>query len=237
MLVNTQSIACAFCAKSTANLHRAETTMSFRWLPLKGRNTVESRYIYIVLTKSKTKVARLIRFFSKNDYSHVSLSCDEMLHLMYSFSRDYTRIPIPAHFNIERIDKAVFGKYDDIPCEVYRIPVTEEQLAGTMRLINHFCDNRMEYRYDLVALLLMGMNIPYQRRNRFVCSVWVGFVLGKSGVEHNINKHPALVEPEDFRHIPGAELIYSGNLKEYQNHVRAKKDGASMNVDMEALAV
>jgi hypothetical protein len=193
---------------------------------LKGRNIVEDKYIYVVLTKSKTKVARIIRFVSKSTYSHVSLSCDEMLHLMYSFSRDYTRIPIPAHFNIERIDASVYGKYDDIPCEVYRVPVTEEQLAGAMNLINHFCDNRLEYRYDLAGLFLMGMNIPYQRRNRFVCSVWVGFVLGKSGVEHNINKHPALVEPEDFRHIPGAELIYRGNLKKYQDFVLSKKSYA-----------
>ncbi|MCL2054945.1 MAG: hypothetical protein FWG90_11010 [Oscillospiraceae bacterium] len=187
---------------------------------------MRDRYIYIVLTKTKTAVAKIIRFISKKTYSHASLAFDEMLSDMYSFSRDYSRIPIPAHFNIENINTAVFGRYDNIPCEVYRIPVTEEQLVETQELIEHFLSNRKHYRYDLAALLLMGLNIPYQGKDKFVCSVWVGFVLGKSGIEHNIKKHPSLVEPEDLRNVSGAELIYEGNLKEYQDHISSKKDNS-----------
>ena len=45
------------------------------------------RKIYIVLTYTGTFLAKIIRFYTKKEYSHVSIALDEDLGRMYSFGR------------------------------------------------------------------------------------------------------------------------------------------------------
>lgn len=180
---------------------------------------MNKNYIYLVLTKTGTKFSRIIGLVTGKTYTHVSIASDEMLTQMYSFCRDKKEMPLPANFNREDILTEVFGACKTIPSEVYRLPVTDEQMTRYREVIRHFIDNRESYSYDIGALIPMALHIPHKMRNKFVCSVWVGFVLGKSGIDHDIKKHPSLVEPEDFRSIKGAELIYRGDLKKYRDYI------------------
>lgn len=43
--------------------------------------------IYIVLTYTGTLLARIVRFYTRKEYSHVSIALDENLNMMYSFGR------------------------------------------------------------------------------------------------------------------------------------------------------
>ncbi|MDE6600500.1 MAG: hypothetical protein K2K34_10535 [Oscillospiraceae bacterium] len=186
---------------------------------------MEKRFLYLVLTRTGTLPSKIIGFVTGKRYTHVSIASDEMLTEMYSFCRDKKEAPLPAGFNREDLFTEVFGACKTIPGEVYRLPVTDEQLERYKDVIRHFILNRGSYSYDVGALLPMALHIPYKLRNRFVCSVWVGFVLGKSGVKHNIDKQPSLIEPEDFRSIEGAELVYRGDLKKYRDYITEKNGG------------
>ena len=186
---------------------------------------MEKRFLYLVLTRTGTLPSKIIGFVTGKRYTHVSIASDEMLTEMYSFCRDKKEAPLPAGFNREDLFTEVFGACKIIPGEVYRLPVTDEQLERYKDVIRHFILNRGSYSYDVGALLPMALHIPYKLRNRFVCSVWVGFVLGKSGVKHNIDKQPSLIEPEDFRSIEGAELVYRGDLKKYRDYITEKNGG------------
>lgn len=183
---------------------------------------MDKQYLYLVLTRTGTIISKSIGFITGKQYTHVSIASDIHLTDMYSFCRDKKDMPLPANFNREDINTEVFGACKTIPSEVYRIPVTNEQMKRYRDVIRHFIVNRESYTYNIGALLPMALHIPYRFRNKFVCSVWVGFVLGKSGVEHNIKKHPSLVEPEDFRSIAGAELIFRGDLKKYRSFIAEK---------------
>lgn len=180
---------------------------------------MENNYVYIVLTRTGTFFSKIIGLATGKRYTHVSIADDLMLAHMYSFCRDRKESPLPANFNREDILTEVFGACKTIPSEVYRVPVTDEQMSRYHDVIRHFILNREKYSYDLGALVSMALHIPYKMRNKFVCSVWVGFVLGKSGIEHDIKKHPSLIEPEDFRSINNAELIYIGDLKKYREYI------------------
>lgn len=188
----------------------------------KRRRHMEKQYIYLVLTRTGTAISKAIGLVSGKRYTHVSVASNIMLTDMYSFCRDKKEAPLPANFNHEDIDTEVFGACKTIPSEVYRIPVTYEQLEKYNDVIRHFILNRESYTYDIGALFLMALHIPYHMRNKFTCSVWVGFVLGKSGIRHDIKKHPSLIEPENFRSIRNAELIYKGDLKKYRSFVKEK---------------
>ncbi|MBP1561775.1 MAG: hypothetical protein J6C96_11140 [Oscillospiraceae bacterium] len=185
---------------------------------------MSEQYLYIVLTRTGTVISKIIGAVTGKSFTHASIASDELLTDMYSFCRDNKDMPLPANFNRENIDTEVFGACKTVPCEIYRISVSDEQMNRYRDVIRHFTVNREAYSYDVGALLAMALHIPYRTKNKFVCSVWVGFVLGKSGINHNIKKHPNLFEPEDFRSITGAELIYKGDLKEYRKTV-AEKEG------------
>lgn len=190
---------------------------------------MNKQYIYLVITRTGTVFSKIIGLATGKQYTHASIASNEMLTDMYSFCRDHKERPLPANFNHEDIFTEVFGACKTIPSEVYRVPVTDEQIERYHTLIRHFILNRDYYSYDLGALLPMALHIPYKmRNNKFVCSVWVGFMLGKTGIVNDMKKHPSLVEPEDFRSIKGAELIYKGDLKKYRDYIkqmREKQDG------------
>ena len=183
---------------------------------------MEQQYVYLILTRTGTVPSRIIGLVTGKPYTHVSIASDVLLTDMYSFCRDKKDRPLPANFNHEDINTEVFGACKTIPGEVYRLPVTASQLERYRETIRHFILNRDSYAYDMGAFLPMALHIPYRMRNKFVCSVWVGFVLGKSGIEHDFQKHPSLIEPEDFRSITGAELIYRGDLKKYRSFITEK---------------
>lgn len=181
---------------------------------------IHQKYIYLILTRTGTVFSKIIGSVTGKRYTHASIASDEMLTQMYSFCRDHKEYPLPASFNREDIFTEVFGSCKTIPSEVYRIPVSEKQMKRYKEIITHFIYNRDSYSYDLGALLPMALHIPYKmRNNKFVCSVWVGFVLGKSGIAKDMKKHPSLIEPEDFRSLKGAELIYRGDLKKYREYI------------------
>ena len=47
----------------------------------------EERVVYIVLTHTGTIPSRLIRIFTRYEYTHVSISLDRNLEHLYSFAR------------------------------------------------------------------------------------------------------------------------------------------------------
>ena len=173
------------------------------------------RYLFLVLTRTNTVVAKAIRFISGKPFSHVSISDDRTLSSMYSFCRDRKSLPLPAHFNEESLGTGIFGTDESIACEVYRIPISAGQYRIYKRMIAHFSRNRKKYGYSLFGLVAIFFGMKYEVTTRFVCSVWVGFMLRAIGVVPIREKPLSLYEPEDLRSISGSTMIYRGSLGRY----------------------
>ena len=176
-------------------------------------------YIYLIVAQTGTRPARFFRFITKKPYNHVSLSGDESLSEMYSFCRTYHPFPLPATFNKETVGKGTLGKYDFIPCEIYRIPVTYEQKQEYNSVIRHFADNRNIYSYNVLGLLAVYLNIEWNRKKSFVCSQFVAYTMDKIGIP--LQKSFCLYTPDDFRKFPGATLVYSGELNSFYYDMKA----------------
>ncbi|MBQ6042305.1 MAG: hypothetical protein K5705_15860 [Oscillospiraceae bacterium] len=173
----------------------------------------KNRSVYVVVTRTGTGVARAIRVLSRKQYSHVSLSADASLHQLYSFCRNYTRIPLPATFNTEQIGEGTLGKFSVIPCEIYEIPLTDQQYRHFLRMIAHFRECRKLYSYSVMGLMRVWFQIESELQNKFVCSQFVAYVLEECGV--TLDKPPCLYSPDDLRYLPDAKLIYRGELNQY----------------------
>lgn len=175
-------------------------------------------YIYLIVAQTGTKPASFFKFFTRKPYNHVSLSGDITLSEMYSFCRTYRSFPLPATFNKETVGEGTLGKFGTIPCEIYRVPVTQAQKNKYNRVIKHFVENRNIYSYNLLGLLAVYLNIEWKRKKSFVCSQFVAYTMDKIGI--SLEKPFCLYKPDDFRHFPEATLIYSGELNSFYNSVR-----------------
>ena len=180
---------------------------------------MENKYhIYIIVTQTGTIVARLIKCFTKAPYNHSSISSDEKLSEMYSFCRYNKRLPLPAGFSQEHVNTCVFGMYNNIPSAVYSIEVTFSQYQKYRSLISYFKKEKNNYSFNLMGFVGSALTVPIHRKNKFVCSQFVAYMLRESGI-YTFDKDLFLITPNDFRSIPQAELIFEGNLKDYFRNV------------------
>ena len=172
----------------------------------------ENKYIYVVVTQTGTRISKTIKYFTNAPFNHSSITDDDGLINYFSFSRFYKHSPLPAGFMRENIFTGVFGMFKKIPCEIYRIKVSNQQYCRFNKLISHFDKHTNSFSYNLLGLVTMPLGIPFQRKNKFVCSQFVAFVLHQTGIA-KFNKDISLVTPDDLRKISNSELFYSGDFK------------------------
>ena len=174
-------------------------------------------YIYVLVSRTGTNIAKIIRFFTRKPYNHASISSDSNLHEMYSFCRNSPSMPLPATFNQEIVGRGTLGRFSDIPCELYAIPVTPHQRLIFEHELEHFKLHRSMYSYSLLGMGTVLFQIGLHRRYKYVCSQFVAHIIEQSGIV--LPKPAVLCTPEDLRHIPGALLIYRGELNDYANRL------------------
>ena len=70
-----------------------------------------------------------------------------------------------------------------------------------------------------MGLLFIFLRIAKKRKNKFVCSQFVAHIMAEAEINLEIPKPTSLYIPDDFRHIKAAELIYKGDLNEFNSIV------------------
>lgn len=193
----------------------------------------EKKYynIYVVLTRTGTKVAKLIRMYTGEPYSHASISFDDELATLYSFARRKLHNPLNAGFIEEHIETGIFGQDKEVGCAVYQLKVTKEQYFRMRSNINMFLRNPLEYGYNFRGLFSAAVNMPYTSPKKFFCSQFVAWVLGSAGI-NVVSKKYALTRPEDFRKSLEQYKIYEGKLHNYAKARQAvKKQNALYQAD------
>ena len=177
------------------------------------------RYIYVLLSRTHTMPARLIRFFTREPYSHTSIALDMELKELYSFARRNMYNPFDSGFVDEDIETGIFGSDKNIFCSVYAIPVTEEQYQKVCQEIKGFVQNKELYNYNYMGLvgILFGKNVTDEKR--YFCSQFVSYILNKSGI-HLFRKENGLIRPYDFHIQLKESRIYKGKLSEYRQYLK-----------------
>lgn len=171
--------------------------------------------IYILLTHSGSLPSKLIRMYTREPYSHVSIALDPNLNELYSFGRLKPSNPIFGGFVREDIVYGTFGRFPQTQCAVYSLTVNQLQYERLKAELNNFVANSTKYRYNFLGLFGLMLDIPIQRNNKFFCSQFVATLLANSGIDI-FNKAPALVRPGDFRKCKELTLLYEGSLRLYR---------------------
>ena len=104
---------------------------------------MKTKSVYILLTKSTTICSKMVYMATKSEYTHAAISLDNSFDGLYTFSRKYKRLLLPAGFVRESVYDGIMGDSEDMDCAVYEVEVSNHTYKKLVRLLNH-----MEYHKD-----------------------------------------------------------------------------------------
>ena len=171
------------------------------------------RNIYIVLSRPKSFVSDLIAFFTRAEYSHISIAYDGELRSLCSFARKY-RLPLPGGLVIENENGVLRKALRNAQCVILSASVPEDEFEAFRSRIDNMLSNRGKYHYFLRGVVFCSFGVEAHRENHYFCSQFVAEMLSCAGVR-GIPKPPSLMKPMDFLKMPGLDRVYSGDLSEY----------------------
>ena len=170
--------------------------------------------IYIVLTYTGTILSKLVKAYTKKEFSHVSISLDEGLKEMYSFGRLNPYLIVPAGFVNEHVDSGTFKRFDPIKTKIYSLDVSDEQYDRLKTLIEEFKDKQLKFDFNIIGLFTAAFRVKLPRRRHLYCAEFVKYLLDHSNIDTNL---PVCVRPDDFQHLENTSPVYYGILKDYSN--------------------
>ena len=168
--------------------------------------------IYIVLTHSGSIVSKLIRLYTKEEYSHVSISLDSDLKQMYSFGRRFAYYPFWGGFVQESPKFGTFKRFKDTYSKIFSLNVTDEEYFKIKTIIEEMIKGKKHYHYNYLGLIAVSFNKKISFDNCFYCSEFVKYVFEKSNIKISL---PRITKPCDFESIQKLDMIYKGRLSEY----------------------
>ncbi len=169
--------------------------------------------VYIVLTHTGTMLSRVIKKYTKYEFSHVSISLDKELKEMYSFGRLKPYNPFIAGFVHEYINKGTFKRFYNTKAKIYSLTITDEEYDNVQYNIRKINLERENYKFNILGLFAAGIHKKIGKERSFYCAEFVKYVLESAGINTGL---PDIVKPEDFKNINQLQPIYEGLLRKYK---------------------
>lgn len=169
--------------------------------------------VYIILTYTGTMLSKIIKYYTGDEFSHVSISLDSQLRKMYSFGRLNPYNPFWGGFVHERINLGTFKRFSKTRAKIYSLEIEDEQYEKLKYTILYIKKMKRDYKFNILGLFAVGFKIKIKADKSFYCAEFVKYVLEESSIE---TKLPELIKPEDFKQIKNLKLEYDGLLKFYK---------------------
>jgi len=169
--------------------------------------------IYIILTYTGTILSKIIKCYTKDEFSHVSVALDGELNEMYSFGRLNPYNPFIGGFIHEHIDKGTFRRFKKTKTKIIELNVEEYQYLKLKNAIKKIQLKKEEYKFNVLGLFAIGLNIRIKMNKSFYCAEFVKYVIEKSDIDIEL---PELIRPECFKEVYGGKEVYNGLLQNYK---------------------
>ncbi|MGH4119320.1 hypothetical protein [Clostridium sp.] len=183
------------------------------------------KYVYVVISRTPTSTGKLVRKFLKEEYNHASISLDKNLIQMYSFCRFSISNPLVGGIVRESAFTLNIGRKEDVPINVYRIPVSVIRYELIRRFIYDIYNDDEIYYYNFLQAIGVISNKKRSVYKTYICTEFVMEALKEGGI--NV---PSLesyhITPTDICEVMDKFIFYSGNLNNYpyKQKVKTKED-------------
>ena len=135
------------------------------------------QYLYIMLSRTDTGMGRLIRFFTREEYNHVSLSLDDTLQHFVSFARYRQDVPLAGGFTAETAAR-LMSCGNAMPAKIFKIEISPED-AQKLNILFQMADHT-SLVYNSLGALLNSCHIRCAIPGAYTCLEFSGAILGKS---------------------------------------------------------
>ena len=184
--------------------------------------------IYIILTHTGTILSKIIKIFTKDEFSHVSIALDEDLKQMYSFGRLNPYNPFLGGFVHENPKEGTFKRFFRTKACIFSIDVEYGKYLKLNEIIANFERNKKNYKFNTLGLFAIGLHKQLKRKNHFYCAEFVKYVLDNSGI--NLGLPEKMIRPEDFKNINIKTIEYKGLLRKYKKQNLLKEYIKTINL-------
>lgn len=182
---------------------------------------MQDKEIYIVVMQTGSIVSRALKMITGKEYNHVSVSFDPDLHYLYSFGRRNPYNPWIGGFVQESIDFGTLKRFSDTRAVVMSLSVSEKTYYQLVHKIDEMFEDKENYYYDSLGLILACFNVIYKRERHYYCSDFVRDLLVKYGVE-DPTQFEEIVQPMHFLNLPDVNVIYEGRLRDFSRDLVRK---------------
>ena len=173
-----------------------------------------NKKIYILMTQYPGRDAKFLRWYTEFPYTHTSIGFEEDMDTFYTF--------ISKGFLVESITRYEKPDRPSFPCALYEVKVSEEIYNKLKEEVLVYKDNKGDYKYSTLGLVLSFLKIPHKRKNKYFCSQFVAEVLERCQVL-TLKKKSSLYFPKDFLKHNELKLIFEGTHKTYvEKYVKNK---------------
>ena len=168
--------------------------------------------LYIVLSQSYTVLSKIIKYVTKDKYSHVSLSFDKECDNMYSMGRTYARWPFSGKFKKESIYKGLYAINKKAEILIYERNINKKQYNNINKLLDEYGNKSKGYNFIGLILALFNKKID---RKKYYCSELIYKILSDDSVKI-FPKSKNVIKPMDFEKIKNLKKIYEGRVIDYK---------------------
>lgn len=179
-----------------------------------GGRMQEKFKIYIIQMHTNTVPSRIVKMFTKYEYSHVGIALDKSCDTIYSFGRKKLNNFLNGGFVVQEKQGEFFKKFKDTKCRIYELNVSEKQYNEIEKELFEIEQKKELFKYDFLGIALRLFKIPVTFKNKYVCSHFVAELLENAAV-CTFGKKVCFVAPKDFEQIEGANIVYEGKYSGY----------------------
>ena len=166
------------------------------------KEDVNGKYgiVYVVLFSNDSIVSKLIRMWTKSDFSHCAIGFDNTLENIYSFAKDRE----DTTKNRVGFVRDNIKNYPDLNIKVYAIAIPFKYVYRLKKVFTEYIAHKMETSYNTLAILSIVVNKQLRKLNEhfdkysMICSQFVYTALSMCNIQLGINKVSYQVSPKDI---------------------------------------
>ena len=166
------------------------------------KEDVNGKYgiVYVVLFSNDSIVSKLIRMWTKSDFSHCAIGFDNTLENIYSFAKDRE----DTTKNRVGFVRDNIKNYPDLNIKVYAIAIPFKYVYRLKKVFTEYIAHKMETSYNTLAILSIVINKQLRKLNEhfdkysMICSQFVYTALSMCNIQLGINKVSYQVSPKDI---------------------------------------
>lgn len=166
----------------------------------------KERNIYVMLSATELKTGKLIRFFTRYKYNHVSISIDNELKYLYSFSRLYKRTTLYAG-----LVKESALRYKDSKVKIYKIPIDNYSYKKIKRYLNILDHSKNKYIYNFLSAFFFLFHKKINIDKSYTCIEFCILILSRYVKVLNLDENK-FYSIKDLDKILSKYLIFKGDF-------------------------